>query len=281
MREYATVHTQSAIGSGVTDVYAQGNLRPLLTEPGASRVVAPNALADAAIPGAILDFLPTDSGAPIASRIVAGVDEYPENGAYKSVRFLGEAVNVASEQYLGIHGCVHKRTRIGSALIPSQTAKPRLLSAALAFKYVALVALARTARRTRTRSGWHDRRQAYESVNGLNTALHRDTGFILPNGTGNGAASGYIYSLHSDPSLPLAPLGKELGGSSEGPVCDFMAMAAAGIGHTALLAGGRAGQGPYSGRFASSFEYGVTVSGRFYATSPCRHAIRRESHVKR
>ena len=271
--EYATVHTQSAIGSGVTDVYAQGNLRPLLAETGASRVVAPNALAEAAIPGAILDFLPTDSGAPVASRIVAGVDEYPENGAYKSVRFLGDAVNVTSEQYLGIHGCVHKKDEgIGSA---SGYLGPNGKSHAYYRGRTAFGCMWRYVlgayRETYQNKIWlaHDRRQAYESVNGLNPAIHRDTGFILPNGIGNGAASGYIYSLHSDPSLPLAPLGKELGGSSEGPVCDFMAMAAAGIGHTALLAGGRAGQGPYSGRFASSFEYGVTVSGWFYATSPC------------
>lgn len=184
--EFATLNSQTACGSGASYVYRyDGNSidYPLIAETGANRVIAPVALANAAMPNAVLDIGTSANAAQVGRRIITSIETYANNAGYKIVNFSGASVDVLTTHCLSIHGiCNTTDALIGSSsgylgTDGKSTAYYRgRVAHANCFRYV-LGAY----REKDTGHIWiaHDRNES-DNYDALDKAVHIDTGFSLP-----------------------------------------------------------------------------------------------------
>ena len=272
--EFATLNTQNAVGSGASSLYRQSSDHPFVAEEGANRVIAPDAFASVAIPGAIMDIGTSNGGANTGKRIVSSIENYEENSSYKIVNFLGDPIDITTELFISIHGT----SNLPDAEIGSASGYIGVSGKANAY-YRGRVAHANlwryvlgAYRQTGTGHIWiaHNREEADE-YNALNTSVHIDTGQKLPQAAdGTSALSGaYLSELHFISSLPLAPFGKAAtGGNSTNPVGDYVYVPALSTGNTVLIAGGYADSGANYGRFCGSWAHAASHANWGYAALP-------------
>lgn len=243
--EYATLNTQTAVGSGVDGVYVQ-SIRPYVAETGVNRVVMTDAQAANFHAGVIIDIGTTDGAYNVARRTVTSVEEYVPNAAYAMVNFDGAAIDTLTTHYVSAHGKANE----ADAGIGSMSGYLGTNSKANAY-YRGRVAHANfwryvlgAYRETGNGKIWMatDRDQA-ASYDALNTAVHIDTGFILP------TTSNYVSELHLTMSAILAPFAKAVAGNSSNPVGDYCYVPSLATGNTVLRVGGNASNGANAGRF--------------------------------
>lgn len=262
--EYATLNSQLAIGKGVDGVYIQ-SVRPYIEETGVNRVVMTNAQAANFFTGVIIDIGTTEGAANVAHRTVTTVEEYVPDAAYHIVNFDGAPINTLAAQYVSAHGVTNLVTPeilstsgyIGTNGKANAFYRGQVHHANL-WRYV-LGAY----RETLTSKIWTavDPTGA-AAVNALNTAVHTDTGFVLPTGAGGAALSGYLGGLFTS-EIPLAPFGSSVGGSDVNPVGDYLYVPTLATDNTVLLVGGDANRGADSGRF-SGYWLNSAASSRWY-----------------
>ncbi len=255
--EFATLNTQTAIGDGVSNLYRQSGEKAFVSETGATRVIAPNALANVAVPGAILDIGTSDGGIQVGRRIVTSIEAYPNNASYKIVNFAGAALDITTDHYISIHGLSNVADeQIGSAsgYIGTNGKANAYYRGRVAHGNMWRYVLG-AYRQTGTGHIWvaHNRDEA-DAYDGINTNVHIDTGFKLPQAAnGTDATSGYLNELFFSSDFPLAPFGKSVGGDSSKPVGDYIYVPAQSTTNTILLCGASASYGAYVGRFFGSW----------------------------
>lgn len=253
--EFATLNTQSAVGDGASNVYRYdgNNLdHPLIAETGANRVIAPLTIANAAIPGAILDIGTSGNNAQVGRRLVTSIETYPDNTNYKIVNFSGAALNILTTHCLSIHG-IYNTT---DAEIGSKSGYVGANGKANAY-YRGRIAHANdwryvlgAYRQKDTGHIWiaHNREEA-DNYDALNTSVHIDTGFKLPyQADGTTRKEGYVKELYFHKDFPLFPFVKDVGGNSANPVGDYCWHPDISTANTILICGGDADYGAYAGR---------------------------------
>lgn len=274
--EFATLNSQTAIGSGCDGLYRQSAEKVgEAASIGDTLLKLPNAFVSACVAGALIGLGTSDGGEQtgvtrfISSADLDGAD--PLFATHKGVTVPALTVNVTTNTFVCIHGCYNAPdAAIGSmsGYLGTNGKCNAYYRGRIAhgnfYRYV-LGAY----RQTGTGKIWTatDRAQAND-YDALNTGVHVDTGKVLPQGAGGAETSGYLNALHFVPRLPLAPFGAATGGNSFNPVGDYIYVPAIGTGNTVLLAGAAAHNGAYVGRFNGIWSNAASGAGWNIAALP-------------
>ena len=266
--EYATLNSQTAIGSGCDGLYRQSAEKVgEAASIGDTLLKLPNAFVSACVAGALIGLGTSDGGEQtgvtrfISSADLDGAD--PLFATHKGVTVPALTVNVTTDIFICLHGCYNAPdAAIGSMSGYLGTNgkcnayyRGRVAHANY-FRYV-LGAY----RQTGTDRIWvANSRAEAAAADALNTGVHRDTGKALP------AAEGYVAALGLDVLLPLAPFCTASGGTAgaTNPVGDYCYKPSIGAGNTILLAGGLAFYGSYCGRFCGTWSNAAAAASAWH-----------------
>ena len=270
--EFATLNSQTAIGSGCDGLYRQS--AEVIGEAASisdTLLKLPNAFVAACIAGAIIGIGTSDGGEQV--NIVRFISSADLDGAdllyatHKGVTITPLVANVTTSHFVSIHGCYNAPDAaigsmsgyLGTNGKSNAYYRGRVAHANF-FRYV-LGAY----RQTANKKIWAaNSREEAAAVDALNTGVHRDTGLALP------AANGYIAALGLENLLPLAPFCITSGGAAgaTNPVGDYCYVPSLGTGNTILFAGGGAHHGAYCGRFCGNWSYTAATSHWHVAVLP-------------
>ncbi len=255
--EFATLNSQTAIGSGCDGLYRQSAEKVgEAASIGDTLLKLPNAFVSACVAGALIGLGTSDGGEQtgvtrfISSADLDGAD--PLFATHKGVTVPALTVNVTPDIFICLHGCYNAP----DAAIGSMSGYLGTNGKCNAY-YRGRVAHANfwryvlgVYRQTGTDRIWvANSRAEAAAADALNTGIHRDTGKALP------AAEGYVAALGLDVLLPLAPFCTASGGTAgaTNPVGDYCYKPSIGAGNTILIAGGSANLGAHCGRFAGNW----------------------------
>ena len=270
--EYATLNSQTAVGSGCDGLYHQSAEKVgEAASIGDTLLKLPNAFVSACVAGALIGLGTSDGGEQtgvtrfISSADLDGAD--PLFATHKGVTVPALTVNVTTDIFICIHGCYNAP----DAAIGSMSGYLGANGKCNAY-YRGRVAHANywryvlgAYRQTGTDRIWvANSRNEAAAADALNTGVHRDTGKALP------AAEGYVAALGLDVLLPLAPFCTASGGTAgaTNPVGDYCYKPSIGAGNTILLAGGPAYSGAFCGRFCGGWNDAASASYWLVAALP-------------
>ena len=265
--EYATMNSQSAIGSGVDSMYRQSSdlISAAATE---STVVKVSKSAGSAfcIPGAIFDIGTTNGGTEVGSFLVVSAVTDPDDSTLLDVT-LNAPVTVTTSNYWSVHGMGNA----ADAEIGSQSGYIGTNGKSIAYYrgeelfgnmfFYILGAY----RQTGTQHVFiaHDDNEA-DAADALNASLHIDTGIALS------TTEGYVKKLgilSRSGLLCCPPFCTEKGGDSANPVGDYYYINAS-AGNTVLIRGGHASYGAYGGAFYGIWDRAASGSYWLCAARP-------------
>ena len=273
--EYATLNSQDAVGSGVSDLYRQNGYT--IKAAASNTAVVKILTADAStycIAGAVFDIGATDGGSSVGPFIIAStaLDTDP---TYTNVTLTTDgttpaSVTVTTAHYWSVHGLYNAIDSAIGAVSGYIGTNGRCnayyrgqIAHANMFRYV-LGAY----RKSGNGGIWIANSEAEaDAYDALNQGVHHDTGLTLPQGAGGAAASGYIQTLGLHDGL-LAPLCTAIGGGSINPVGDYCSAPSLATGDTVLIAGGHASCGTVCGRFCGYWSDSAAASYWLYAAVP-------------
>ena len=244
--EYANLNCQTAIGNGVSELYKQGlKLTANVTDSNTITLTTTNANV---IIGAIIDIGTTDGGNDIIRTYVTAV-----NGATVT---LANAVTATTAHFVSVHGLINiadedigsKSGYIGANGKSNAYYRGEVLWGNK-WQYI-LGAY----RQTGTGAIWVCSKDSTDNYDALNTAVHEDTGLILP------TSSSYIQTLGLADGLSIAPFCTAVGGSATKPVGDYCYVPALTAGNTVLLLGGDARYGASAGLFSGAWDIPASAS---------------------
>ena len=265
--EFATMNSQSAIGSGVDSMYRQSSdlISAAATE---STVVKVSKSAGSAfcIPGAIFDIGTANGGTQVGSFLVVSAVTDPDDSTLLDVT-LNAAVTVTTSNYWSVHGLGNS----ADADIGSQSGYIGTNGKSIAYYrgeelfgnlwFYILGAY----RQTGTQHVFiaHDDNEA-DAADALNASLHIDTGIALS------TTEGYVKKLgilSRSGLLCCPPFCTEKGGDSANPVGDYHYINAS-AGNTVLVRGGYTSGGARDGAFFGGWNLAASRSGWYYAARP-------------
>ncbi len=241
--EYASLNSQAAIGNGVHDLYQQSGytIQTAATTSTVVQILNADAGGDV-IAGAIMDIGTSDGGSQVARAIVVGT---AVNGTYLDVT-LDRAVTVAVGNYWSIHGL----SNVADTLIGGKTGyigangKSNAYYRGVIFHSNLWRYVLGIYRQTGTGEIWKATSEVQaDAYDGLNTAIHTDTGLALT------ATAGYVKTLGLSNGLALAPFCTTIGGDSAKPVGDYYYVPSLATADTVLRLGGHCSDGADDGRF--------------------------------
>ena len=266
--EYATMNSQSAIGSGVTGLYRQGGyqIAAAATDSNVIKVLAADA-GDYFVYGAIVDIGTTDGGDDVARSYVSATapDTDP---TYLNVT-LTSNVTVARENYWSIHGIINDsyvlRNFINKSGYIGTNGKSMAFYRGMELYgnmwFYTLGAYENAADKHIWIAADAGQADAYDA---LDTSVHIDTGLVLP------TSAGYIQTLGLPPCsglLALPPFCTAVGGSSANPVGDYFYNGDYTY-NTVLLRGGYAYTGSYAGALYGYWADTASYSYWSYSARP-------------
>jgi len=270
--EYATLNSQTAIGSGCDGLYRQSAEKVgEAASIGDTLLKLPNDFVSACVAGALIGLGTSDGGEQTGvTRFISSADldgEDPLFDTHKGVTVPALTVNVTTDTFVCIRGCYNAP----DAAIGSMSGYLGTNGKCNAY-YRGRVAHANfwryvlgVYRETGTDRIWvANSRAEAAAADALNTGKHRDTGKALP------ADGGYVAALGLDVLLPLAPFCTASGDTAgaTNPVGDYCYKPSIGAGNTILLAGGYAGYGALCGRFSGFWNSAASSSNWSIAALP-------------
>ena len=259
MVEFATMNSQSAVGSGCDSLYRKSAEKVGADAAiGATLIKLSNAFVAACVAGAIIGLGTADGGEQTGvTRFISSADLDAGDALFathKGVTVPALTVNITTNTFVSIHGCYNAP----DAAIGSKSGYIGINGKCNAY-YRGRVAHANfwryllgAYRQKDTNKIWiaHSREEAM-AYNALDTSVHIDTGKVLA------TDSGYIAGLHLIDGLPGMPFASASGGtaSNANPVGDYLYMPAIGAVDTILLVGGATGGGARDGRWYGIWYY--------------------------
>ena len=265
--EFATMNSQSAIGSGVNTMYRQSSdlISAAATESTVVKV-SKSAGSVFCIPGAIFDIGTTNGGTQVGSFLVVSAVTDPDDSTLLDVT-LNAPVTVTTSNYWSVHGMGNA----ADADIGSQSGYIGTNGKSIAYYrgeelfgnmfFYILGAY----RQTGTQHVFiaHDDNEA-DAADALNASLHIDTGIALS------TTEGYVKKLgilSRSGLLCCPPFCTEKGGDSANPVGDYYYINAS-AGNTVLIRGGHASYGAYGGAFYGIWDRAASGSYWLCAARP-------------
>ena len=274
--EFATMNTQTAIGNGVSDLYRQGSytIKANATASATVKILTADASTHC-IPGAIFDIGATDGSAGVGSFIITStaLDSDP---TYTIVTLTTDgstpaSITVTTAHFWSVHGLsntVDASIGAGSGYIGTNGKSHAYYRGQLAHANIYRYILG-AYRETGTGKIWiANNPTEADAYDALNTAVHKDTGFALPQGAAGAAAEGYINALRLCPDVPAAPFCETIGGSSANPIGDYCYVPTLATANTILFAGGTAYYGTSCGRFFGAWSASAANSYWYIGALP-------------
>ena len=262
--EYADMNMQSALGAGCDSMYRQSSDKFTADATDSDTVrVAKSAGAAYCIPGAIFDIGTANGGIQIGSFQILSVEE----DGTDLVLTLDRAVTVTTANFWSVHGiCNVADEEIGSmsGYIGTNGKCNAYYRGVVMWGNLWFYILG-AYRETGTQHIWiaHDLEEA-DAADALNTAVHEDTGLVLP------SAGGYVQTLgrlSRSGNLAIPPFCTAVGGSSTNPVGDYFYTNAS-AGNTVLRVGGSADNGASAGPFYGAWHTPAAYASWSYAARP-------------
>jgi len=273
--EFATMNTQAAIGNGVSDLYRQSSDTIQAAATASATVKVLTAAAANCIAGSIFDIGTTNGAANIGSYIIAStaLDADP---TYTIVTLTTDgstpaSVTATTANFWSVHGLsntVDASIGAGSGYIGTNEKSHAYYRGKVAHANMWRYVLG-AYRQTGTGKIWIANNPAEaDAYDALNTTVHKDTGFALPQGAAGAATEGYISALRLCTDVPAAPFCETIGGSSANPVGDYCYVPTIATANTILIAGGSAISGAVCGRFSGSWNGSAAASNWYSGAVP-------------
>lgn len=265
--EFATMHTQKAIGNGVMSMYRQSSdlIAEDTTNSNVVKVIA-SAASAFCIPGAIFDIGTSDGGAQVGSYHVVSVQPNIGDAQYLDVT-LNEAVTVTAANYWSVHGIINVADEeIGSksGYIGTNGKCNSYYRGLVLFGNMWLYTLG-AYENCKDQHIWiANSDEEADNYDALNTSVHYDTGLVLP---GSGGYTKKLGMLSRSGLLSIPVFCTEIGGDSNNPTGDYFYNGVYTY-NTVLLRGGYAGSGSYGGAFCGYWGDAASYSGWDCAARP-------------
>lgn len=265
--EFATMNTQKAIGNGVMSMCRQSS--DLIAEDATnSNVVKVFASAASAycIPGAIFDIGTSDGGAQVGTYHVVSVQENIGDAQYLDVT-LNEAVTVTAANYWSVHGIINAADeKIGSksGYIGTNGKCNSYYRGLVLFGNMWFYTLGAYKNKEDQHIWIANSDEEADNYDALNTAVHYDTGLVLP------SSSGYtkeLGMLSRSGLLSIPVFCTEIGGDSNNPTGDYFYNGVHTY-NTVLVRGGYANGGSGDGAFYGYWIGTASSSHWYYSARP-------------
>ena len=253
--EFATMHTQNAIGNGVSNLYRQSS--DLIQEDATnSTTVKVLAAAGSAycIPGAIFDIGTSNGGTQVGSFVIVSATPNVGDAQYLDVT-LDQAVTVTGANYWSVHGLVNVADEaIGSksGYIGENGKCNAYYRGIVMFGNMWFYILGAYENKDDHHIWIANSDEEADNHDALDTTVHYDTGLVLPTAGGYTKKLG-LLSRSGLLSIPVFCV--ETGGDSSNPVGDYFYNGAYTY-NTVLLRGGSADNGSADGAFCG-YWYGA------------------------
>ena len=264
--EFASMNSQDAIGSGVSNLYRESSDRIQAASTGTVvKVLKANASATC-IPGAIFDIGTANGGINVGSYQIVSVETDSQDNTILNVTLNAE-VTVTAANYWSVHGlCNMVDSEIGSKSgYIGTNGKSIAYYRGMEMWGNMFFYILGAYRQTGTERVFiaHDDEEA-DAADALNASLHIDTGITL-------ASSGnYIKKLGTlsrSGLLSIPPFCTEVAGDSGNPVGDYFYIDTS-AGNTVLILGGHADNAARVGAFCGYWHDSASGSGWSYAARP-------------
>lgn len=265
--EFATMHTQKAIGNGVMSMYRQSSdlIAEDTTNSNVVKVIA-SAASAFCIPGAIFDIGTSDGGAQVGSYHVVSVQPNIGDAQYLDVT-LNEAVTVTAANYWSVHGIINVADEeIGSksGYIGTNGKCNSYYRGLVLFGNMWLYTLG-AYENCKDQHIWiANSDEEADNYDALNTSVHYDTGLVLP---GSGGYTKKLGMLSRSGLLSIPVFCTEIGGDSNNPTGDYFYNGVYTY-NTVLLRGGHANGGSNDGAFSGSWSRTASYSNWYCAARP-------------
>ena len=265
--EFATMHTQKAIGNGVMSMYRQSS--DLIAEDATNSNVV-KVLASAAsafcIPGAIFDIGTSNGGVQVGSYHVVSVQENIGDAQYLDVT-LNEAVTVTAANYWSVHGIINVADEeIGSksGYIGTNGKCNSYYRGLVLFGNMWLYTLG-AYENCKDQHIWiANSDEEADNYDALNTSVHYDTGLVLH---GSGGYTKKLGMLSRSGLLSIPVFCTEIGGDSNNPAGDYLYNGVYTF-NTVLIRGGPANGSTSVGAFCGYWVRTASNSDWDYAARP-------------
>lgn len=265
--EFATMNTQNAIGSGVSNLYRQSS--DLIQEDATnSTTVKVLATAGSAycIPGAIFDIGTSDGGVQVGSFTVVSATPNVGDAQYLDVT-LDQAVTVTGANYWSVHGLVNIADEgIGSksGYIGTNGKCNAYYRGIVMFGNLELYILGAYENKDDHHIWIANSDAEADNYDALDTTVHYDTGLVLPTAGGYTKKLGLLSrsGLLSIPSFCI-----ETGGDSSNPVGDYFYNGSY-TWNSILRRGGSARDGLLSGGFFCRWTAAESSADWYLAARP-------------
>ena len=250
--EYATMDSQTAVGSGCSSLYKQTmHVDADVTANDTIQITA-SGLASLIKAGTIVDIGTADGGYDIARTYIVSSSL---SGNVATI-VLADLVTVTTDQFVSFHGIINvadedigsKSGYIGTNGYVNAYYRGECL---WGNKYQYILG---AYRQTGTGEVWIAKDVDPDDYDALNTSVHTDTGVALTE------TSGYILTLGECNGLCIPPFCTSVGGTSANPVGDYYYVPALSTDNTVLLLGGYASYGPFDGLFFGNWIFTASYS---------------------
>lgn len=262
--EYGNFHSQSALGSGVSDLYTEAEDKFTDAASESITVSIQASRAGNVIPGAIFDIGTDKGGNQVGSFTVVSKETDPGYST-KAIITLDRPTTVTTSNYWSIHGLVNtKDEKIGSrsGYIGANGKSHAYYRGEVFFGNLWRYVLGVYHQATTNHIFLAKSESEADLYDAINTAKHIDTGIEIA------ASGGYVKSLgfkRAKGTLAI-PACTEIGGSSSAPVADYHYNSPGS--NTILFAGGNANAGAYAGRFSGAWSNPASTSYWRYGARP-------------
>lgn len=245
--EYANYNIQNAIGRGADSVYVQG-LHPDADVTDGTQFTITGLTSSQLgnfVVGATVDFGTSDGGNQTARRALVAV----ETADGVTTVTVDSPITITTDTYVSIHGTIN----VADGEIGSHSGYIGTNSRCNAYYRGEVLYANRwqyilgAYRQTETGSIFICDKDTTDDYDALNTAVHHDTGLVLP------SASGYVKAFGRADGLSAPPFCTETGGGAgnANPVGDYCYVPALAAGNTILIFGGNAADGLHCGFYGN------------------------------
>ena len=258
--EFATMNTQKAIGSGLSNIYRQSSdlIREDATNSTTVKVLAAAGSAHC-IPGAIFDIGTSNGGTQVGSFTVISATPNADDAQYLDV-MLDQAVTVTGANYWSVHGLANVADEgIGSksGYIGMNSKCNAYYRGIVMFGNMWFYVLGAYENKDDHHIWIANSDKEADNYDALDTTVHYDTGLVLPTSQGHIKKLG-LLSRSGLLSIPAFCV--ETGGDSSNPVGDYFSNGAYTY-NSVLLRGGNAGNVSSDGAFYGGWFYAASGRG--------------------
>jgi hypothetical protein len=265
--EFATMNSQNALGSGVSNLYRQSSDKFANATTDSTVVTVAADASSACIPGAVFDIGTSNGGAQVGSYIVVSVSTNQSDSTLKDIT-LNESVSVTTDNYWSVHGLSNMKDEdIGSKSgYIGENIRANAYYRGTVFHGNRWFYTLGVYESKDDQTVWIAQNDAQaDEYDNLDTSVHYNTNVVLA------TSNGYInqLGLAAQNVLSVPPIATQVanGATSSNPIGDYTYNAVLTY-NSLLLRGGDAGNTTLDGVFCCQWNAYPTASYWGYSARP-------------